>query len=172
MTSPKMRMLNAYRGIYSDYYPVSPEFWCFYPAKVLGVSMVEFQREIPHWKGMLETFRKYQADGWCVAGADVENPHMEKVSDFRKISEDKYRDVQTISCGGLKFGRSFVYHTTDPCWAECYPVKNEAELDAYLQVVLSDDSSFHYDNAVFSHKSAGEEILVEFNLGVPFFRLY
>jgi len=59
MFTPKQRMLNAYKGIASDRYPVAPEFWNYYPAKILGVSMVEFEREIPFWFSLKTVFEKY-----------------------------------------------------------------------------------------------------------------
>ena len=37
----KQRMLNAYKGVFSDRIAISPEFWYYYPAKVLGVDMIE-----------------------------------------------------------------------------------------------------------------------------------
>ena len=39
--TPKQRMLNAYRGEWSDRAPVAPEFWVYYPAKLLDVDMIE-----------------------------------------------------------------------------------------------------------------------------------
>ena len=36
--TPKQRMLNAYRGLPNDRPAVAPEFWYYYPAKVLGVE--------------------------------------------------------------------------------------------------------------------------------------
>jgi len=32
----KQRMLNAYRGIFNDRVAIAPEFWYYYPSKVLG----------------------------------------------------------------------------------------------------------------------------------------
>ena len=49
-------MLAAYEGRASDIVPVAPEFWTFIPARVLGVSMVEFEREVPHWQALQTTF--------------------------------------------------------------------------------------------------------------------
>jgi len=40
----KQRMLNAYRGIPSDLPAVAPEFWYYFPAKLLGLDMIEFSR--------------------------------------------------------------------------------------------------------------------------------
>ena len=42
-------MLAAYEGWFSDVVPVAPEFWYYVPARLLGVSMIEFEREISHW---------------------------------------------------------------------------------------------------------------------------
>ena len=42
--TPKARMLAAYRGQPVDRPPVAPEFWYYYPAKVLGVDMLEFSK--------------------------------------------------------------------------------------------------------------------------------
>ena len=64
MYTPKQRMLNAYKGIASDYIPCAPEFWFYYPAKVLGITMVEYQREVPHYVGMQAAFKKFSCEGW------------------------------------------------------------------------------------------------------------
>jgi len=174
MTSPKQRMLNAYRGIYSDFYPVSPEFWCYYPAKVLGVDMVEFQREVPHWKAMLETFTKYNADGWCIAGAAELNPHIETASEFRKVpgETDRYRDIQIINYDGVRTQRSVIYHKHDAAWVETYPIETEAEIDAFVRASLSDGIAYDFTEALRAYKEAGEGILVEYNLGVSFFDFF
>jgi len=116
MTTSKQRMLNAYKGIYSDYIPVAPEFWYFYPAKVLGVTMAEFQRTIPHWKGMLETFKKFDSDGWGIVEAEVINPHVEIKSEYKKIEESRYRDAQKIICNGKSYDRSYIFHDSNPYW--------------------------------------------------------
>ena len=173
-TSPKQRMLNAYRGVWSECRPVSPEFWYYYPAKVLGVDMITFQREIPHWKAMLETFAKYGADGWCVAGAAELNPHVTHTSDFKKIpgGGGQYRESTKINYGGVRVERSSIFHPEEPSWAEAYPVKTAAEADAYARASLAQDVGFDFTEANRAHKEAGEGILVEFNLGVSFFDFF
>lgn len=35
----------------------APEFWCYYTAKVLGVDMIELEREIPLWQALHSTFK-------------------------------------------------------------------------------------------------------------------
>ncbi|MCL4418044.1 MAG: hypothetical protein M1365_15390, partial [Actinobacteria bacterium] len=170
--TPKQRMLNAYKGVYSDYYPVAPEFWFFYPAKVLGISMMEFQRNVPHWRGMLETFRKFSADGWGIAGADEHNPHVKIQSEFSKITNEKYRDTQKVICNGKVLDRSFIFHTKNPSWVESFAVKNESDLKVYTDTFLSEDINYDFSKAMEAHKAVGEDFLLEFDLGLPFFDFF
>ncbi|MBC7288901.1 MAG: hypothetical protein H5T86_12865, partial [Armatimonadetes bacterium] len=62
--TPKQRMLAAYRGEAVDRVPVAPEFWYYVPARVLGVDMVTFEREVPLWEALWRTFRHYGTEGW------------------------------------------------------------------------------------------------------------
>lgn len=169
MTTPKQRMLNAYKDIHSDFIPVAPEFWFFYPAKVLGITMVEFQRDYPHWKGMLATFKKYHADGWGIASADVQNPNIQVISDFKQTSENEYLDTQTIKCKGAEMTRKFLYHKMNPFWVIEFPAKNEADLKAYMDAYLADNITYDFAIANQAHKQVGESFLLEFDLGLPFF---
>lgn len=57
-------MLNAYRGIACDRSPVAPEFWYYYPAKLLGVDMIEFQRNVPFHQALKTTFETFGCEGW------------------------------------------------------------------------------------------------------------
>jgi hypothetical protein len=169
-TTHKARMLNAYRGIYSDCIPVSPEFWCYYPAKILGVDMVTFEREIPHWEAMRTTFLKYDADGWCVAGGEVKNPHMLLLSDFKKISDDRYRDQQTLILDNIQLTQTVMYDKNNPSWVEGKHIaENDKELDAYINAALSEDISFDFAQAENAHRKCGDDILVEYALGETFF---
>jgi len=170
MTSPKMLMLNAYRGIFSERYPVSPEFWCYYPAKVLGVDMIEFEREIPLWKGLLAAFRKYGAEGYCVMGAAVYNPKIETTSVFKKIpgETDRYVDSISIRLGGLRLQKKVLYLKNDPSWVVAYPVRTEAEMDAFFHAVVSDDIAYDFTEVNRAYEGVGEDILAEFSLGASF----
>lgn len=176
MTSPKMRMLNAYRGIYSDQYPVAPEFWVYYPAKVLGVDMIEFEREIPHWQAMQITFQKYNADGWCIAAALEQNPHVEVSSQMKKITgsgeEEKYRDSRILRCDGVPLEQTVIYTKTNPSWVQSHPVKTEQELDAYVRAVLSCDVCYDFSGAITAHEQIGEDLLIEYALGDSFFDFF
>jgi len=172
MTTSKQRMLNAYKGIYSDYIPVAPEFWYFYPAKVLGVTMAEFQRTIPHWKGMLETFKKFDSDGWGIVEAEVINPHVEIKSEYKKIEESRYRDAQKIICNGKSYDRSYIFHDSNPYWSEKYPVNDPDELKPYIEGMFSSDVSFDFRKENEGYKEVGESFLLKFYLGLPFFDVF
>ena len=69
LVTPKQRMLNAYRGVFSDRYPVAPEFWTYIPAKVMGVDISTFEREVPLWQALHATFKQYDTDGWACIGS-------------------------------------------------------------------------------------------------------
>ena len=63
----KQRMLLAYRGQAADRPAVAPEFWYYYPAKLLGIDMIEFSRNVPFHKALKTTFAKFGCEGWGVA---------------------------------------------------------------------------------------------------------
>ena len=170
MASHKARMLNAYRGIYSDFIPVAPEFWYYYPAKVLGVNMIEFQREIPHWKAMRETALKFDAETWCDIYAGRDNPHITHGgSEFKKIGDGRYRSRNTVKYDGLALESSVIFDEREPCWRETYPVKTEKELEVIMNAELSDGITFNFDYAQKTCEEAGEDLLIEFCVGVAFF---
>lgn len=59
----RQRMLNAYRGEFSDRIAIAPEFWYYYPAKVLGVDMIEFEQEVPFHLALKTVFEKFDCEG-------------------------------------------------------------------------------------------------------------
>lgn len=170
MTDHKTRMLNAYRGIYSDFYPVAPEFWYYYPAKVLGVSMIELQREIPHWKAMRETALKFDAETWCAEGAAANNDRISYAGgDFKKIGDGRYRSSNIVKYDGIALESSAVFDEREPCWQETYPVKTGKDLEAFMNAELAGDVTFEFGGARKAWEEAGGDLLVEFGLGVAFF---
>ena len=172
MQTPKQRMLNAYKGIFSDFIPVAPEFWFFYPAKVLGVTMAEFQREFKHWQGMLETFKKYNADGWGIASADEIKPEVKIKTEYRRIAPKTYRDRQVLNIEGKELERSYIFHDETPYWVESYPVKDLSDVDLYVEAFTSPKIEFDFNNAIEGFEKVGEDFLLEFDLGLPFFDFF
>ncbi len=168
--TPKQRMLNAYRGRFSDRYAVAPEFWYYYPAKVLGVDMIQFEREIPLWKALQTTFVKYQTEGWGIAWADSQNPHVEGTSSFDLIpGSSQYRLKNTLKIRGREFTSSRIYDKIEPSWSEEHLIKNEEDAAVFIEAGLNPDITFDFTNANKAYNGVGEDYLLEFVLGGTFF---
>ena len=162
-------MLNAYRGIFSDRIPVAPEFWSYYPAKVLGVNMIEFEREIPLWKALLATFKKYGTEGWGIACAEAKNPLFSSKCSWNKIDNGQYRLLSKTSLGKRKFISQRIYDKKEPSWMVEYPAKNEDDLLTLIDINLSDKIVYDFNAAKLAYKQVGESYLLELYLGDPFF---
>lgn len=167
--SPKQRMLNAYRGIFSDRYPVAPEFWSYYPAKVLGVDMIQFEREVPHWQALQATFKKYGTDGWGIAAVDSQNPLIETTSSFDKIADHQYRETAVTRIGQNEFTSSRIFDLAEPSWTAEYSVKKETDLPDVVDAYLSPQTVFDFTQARQAFEAVGEDYLLELCLGAPFF---
>src|SRR5665647_2492828 len=169
MFTPKQRMLNAYKGILSDRLAVAPEFWCYYPAKVLGVSMVEFEREIPFWKALQTTFKKYGTEGWGAAFPEVHNDFSQKKSKFEKLSGTQYRETVTNKLGNNEFVTIKMFDENEPSWIVNHMAQDESNLSACIDFVLSKDNSFDFSGVNKAHTQVGEDYLLEMWMGTPFF---
>ena len=165
-------MLNAYRNIENDIVPAAPEFWFFYPARVLGITVDEFQREVPHWQGLLETFKKFGCEGWGTAGAAENNPHVVVETQYTQISDEQYRDSHTVHCGGKTFDHSYLFSKTTPFWSEQYAVKDPADARLFFEAHINDDIEFDFSEAIHAHKAVGDVFLLEFDLGLSFFDFF
>jgi len=168
MLTPKQRMLNAYKGIFSDHYPVAPEFWNYYPAKIIGVNMIEFEK-IHFWEALKKTFNIYHTEGWANENAEFLNDEIKTEDSFKKLDSGKYRSICKRTYKGHEFTSSRLYDEKEPSWAEEFPVKNERELGLYIDMVLSERTQFDFKKANIAYKGVGEDYLIEFGLGEPFF---
>jgi hypothetical protein len=167
--TPRQRMLNAYRGAFSDRCPVAPEFWYYYPAKVLGVDMIQLLREIPLWQALQTTFRKYGTEGWGITGPDCNNPLVSGASSFDKISATQYRLTHTTRIAGREFTGAQVYDAEEPCWTVEYPVKDEKDLAIWIDASLSSAITWDFAAARKAVASVGEDYLLEVCAASPFF---
>jgi len=163
-------MLNAYKGVWSDRYPVAPEFWYYYPAKVLGVDMIEFQREISLWKALWVTFHRFGTGGGVVFPG-VSNPATGSRSTFTRISESRYLSRTETAIGDRKYFSARVFDKEDPSWVVEYPVKDAGDVLGYLDGSLSPDVVYDFAPAIEAHRAVGADYLLEMWLGVPFFDL-
>jgi len=168
--SPRERMVRAYRGEWSDVVPVAPEFWYFVPAKVLGVDMVTFQREVPHWSSLQTTFRYYGSEGWGITAPTCPNPDVDVSSNFRKIAEGRYEDrVTTRTRHGTLTSRR-QYHVEQPSWVTERPIKRlEDDYEAWLDTAFPPVELYDYTAARAALQTVGEDYLLEVMVGGMFF---
>ncbi|NJD03794.1 MAG: hypothetical protein FIA99_14620 [Ruminiclostridium sp.] len=167
--TPKQRMLNAYKGIFSDRFPVAPEFWYFYPAKVLGVSMLEFERELPFWQSLQKTFGKFGTEGWGIVFQDVINEDMKKTVRLDKIDGTRYRETTSAVFRGHEFISTKIFDLYEPSWVEKHMVDSEDELPGCIDMLLSEKNGFDFDGIIKAHTAVGEDYLLEVWMGTPFF---
>ena len=115
--TPKQRMLNAYRGLPSDRLPVAPELWYYYPAKLLGVDMIEFEREVPFHIGLKNAFEHFGCEGWGVAFAGAPNDRVSGESSEHWIDADtlEVRNTTHTPHGDLTSAQRF--SREEPSWS-------------------------------------------------------
>jgi hypothetical protein len=167
--TPKQRMLNAYRGVFSDRRPVAPEFWYLFPAKVLGVSMVEFEREVPFWQALQTTFKKYGTEGWGAAFPEVTHPDADILTRFQKISDTRYRESASRRYKGKVFDTAKIFDLQEPSWVESHLVKDLSDLPDCVDMLLNSGNVLDFGLASNAHAGVGEDFLLEMWMGNPFF---
>jgi hypothetical protein len=167
--TPKQRMLNAYKGIFSDRYPVAPEFWCYQPARILGVDMIQMELEVPHWQALKTSFTKYDVEGWGVGTPDRHPPDLSTHTRVEKINERQVRQITERTFRGKTFTSVRTLDKDEPAWQVEYPVKDETDIPTYINMLLDLDVPFDFNNAVREHRAVGEDYLLEMAIGLPFF---
>ena len=166
--TPKQRMLNAYRGVFSDRYPVAPEFWYYYPAKVLGVDMIEFEREIALWEALQKTFVKFGTEGWGVAAAVPRLSQVSTQTSFDKIEEGRYGLTVNMKYNGREFISKRIYDKFEPSWATEYSVKDESDIKTYFDMLFQPETEYDFKTANDAYEKVGEDYLLEMCLCGPF----
>jgi len=162
--TPKKRMLNAYKGIKSDRIPVAPELWYYYPALVLGVDMIEFEREIPFWKALKTTFSKYECEGWGVAFPKIQNQNLET-----SVTLNGYEETTVHNHKGNIFTVKKMYDKIEPCWVTKRMIDDPSELEKAVDMLLDPGNEFDYGSVINAHNGIGESYLLELWTGTPFF---
>jgi len=168
--TPRQRMLNAYLGQWSDCRVVAPEFWYYLPARVMGLDMVTFAREVPHWKALQETFRHYQTEGWGIVAPAQPNPAVESTSTFESLGEGRYqqRIITRTRYGTLSDCR--MYDVKEPSWHVERPIKNLAQdYDAWLETAFPPLELMDFTEAHHALQAVGEDYLLEVMVGGMFF---
>ena len=170
----KGRMLNAYRGIWSDRVAIAPEFWYYYPAKVLGVDMIEFQREVPFYLALKTTFERFNCEGWGVVFVSVPNEQVEAASRDTWLDDDTLQVQTTLRTPLGELSSTQRYQRHEPSWALERPVKDLArDLPAWELVHLGGNpQDMEVEGMIEAWQEVGQSYLLEAWLGVPFFDFY
>lgn len=170
----KERMLNAYRGIASDRIAVAPEFWYYYPAKLLGLDMIEFMRDVPFHQALKTTFETFDCEGWGVAFAGIPNDQVTSTSTERWIDDNTLQTrTETTTPRGALTATSQISRD-EPCWSTERPIKDLArDLPAWEMAALGGDPE-DCDSAALlkAWQEVGDAYLLEAWLGVPFFDFF
>lgn len=165
----KQRMLNAYRGISSGRAPVAPEFWYYIPARVLGVDMIQFQREIPHWQALKTTFEHYKTEGWGIAGAGSVNESISGSYNYYKLDNGRYRADGTTVYKGHEFNSSVIFDKVEPSWSVRFPADEDRKIIPFLDMQLDESIRYFFDDATRAYESVGESYLLEMSFASTFF---
>jgi hypothetical protein len=170
----KQRMLNAYRGEWSDRVAIAPELWYYYPAKLLGVDMIEFQRNVPFHQALKQAFEHVGCEGWGVAFAAPPNPDIsgKSTETWRDDGTLEVRTVTQTPHGALTSASCI--SRDEPGWVLERPIKDPArDLPAWETVAFGGaPEELDTDRLVSAWQDVGESFLLEAWLGVPFFDFY
>jgi len=119
-------MLAAYRGELPDTVPVAPEFWYYLPARLLGVDIVRFEREIPLWEALLKTFRHYQTEGWGAVFTSVPAPDVISSEKWLDLGGGHFEARTTSRTPHGEIASSQLYARDEPSWMGERPIKDFA----------------------------------------------
>lgn len=171
----KKRMIKAYRGEVQRQIPVAPELWYYYPAKLLKVDMMTFEKEIPFHEGLKNAFSYFDCEGWGALFIPV--PHHEaKVSSDETWQDEKQSllEKRKIQIRGHELTSVTKYTREEPSWMIEAPIKHlEEDLEPWLSYQLGGDISAIDTRMIEAGlKSVGDVYLLEGWLGFPFFDFY
>lgn len=168
--TPKQRMLAAYRGEWPDTVPVAPEFWYYVPAKVLGVDMITFEREVPFWEALQTTFRHYGTEGWGAAFPGIPCPDVRWHEDWVDLGGGRFesRCTRETPFGTLTSSQQYDRH--EPSWAVERPIKVfERDWPAYRASTLGVVEQADWSGVQRALDGVGEDYLLECWVSAPFF---
>lgn len=168
--TPKQRMLAAYRGQAADTVPVAPEFWYYIPARLLGVDMLTFQREVPHWQALQKTFKHYGTEGWGGIGAGAPCADVTGKTEWVELgdgqSEARYT---TVTPFGTLTSRNH-FDLIEPSWCVERPIKDfERDWPAFRASSMGDVAAIDWKHVNDALAAVGDDYLLEVWIGAPFF---
>ena len=168
--SPCERMLAAYTGQPMERAAVAPEFWYYLPARVLGISMIELELEVPHWQALLQTFRRYASEGWGIAAPSLPDGWggSETTRDEWTPAGQLERTV-TLRVGDRELRRRQIYDPIEPSWAVERLVKDfERDWPAYAEMAFFPPEQLDWAPVQAALDGVGQDYLLEVYLGDAF----
>ncbi len=167
--TPKQRMLNAYRGLPVDTVPVAPEFWVYYPARLLGVDMIQFAREVAFHLALKQTFEAFSCEGWGIASPALSNPEVEVSGQERWLDERRLETRSTIKTPAGTVTSASLADRDEPGWPLERPIKDFARgLPVFEILGFPDLDVMDPTPLTQAWEEVGESYLLEGFLGVPF----
>ena len=162
-------MLAAYTGSRQDRPPVAPEFWYYLPARLLGISMIELELEVPHWQALQHTFRHYECEGWgIVAPANPAYAAWTKTT-CREQPEGRLEETTSLYSAGRTLTCRRLLDPREPSWMVERFVKDfEADWPAYAPIALQPPDELDWRPVNQALAAVGEDYLLEVYLGDAF----
>ncbi len=163
-------MLAAYTGQYSDVVPVSPEFWCYVPARLLGVPMYELEQDVPHWQALHRTFRHYRCEGWGIVAPTAPGDYGgTRTTHTRRLSPERFEIHTVLESGGHRLESRSYMDAREPSWVVERPIKDfSADWPVYERMCLVPPSELDWRPVQAALEAVGEDYLLEVGMGVPF----
>ena len=168
----KQRMLAAYRGTFTDdRIAVAPEFWCYYPAKILGVDMIEFSREVAFHKALKTTFEKFGCEGWgMIDGGGACNPDVSSTTKDIWLNDNTLETHRTTHTPFGDLSARSQISRDEPGWTVERPIKDLLrDLPAWEHAAFPDAITIDPSRISQAWNEVGETYLLEGWLGAPFF---
>jgi Uroporphyrinogen decarboxylase (URO-D) len=172
--TPKQRMLNAYRGVFNDRPAVAPELWYYYPAKLLGVDMIEFELEVPFHHALKQTFEHFDCEGWGITFGSAPNPQTETMVKDEWLNENELKKTTIVKTPHGNLQSSQVYSKDEPSWCTESFIKNpKQDLAAWEAIAFGAvEADFEVMPLNKAISEVGESYLLEMWLAGPFFDFY
>jgi len=172
--TPKQRMLNAYWGLPNDRPAVAPEFWYYYPARVLGVDMIQFEREIPLYRALKTTFTRFGCEGWGIVGPILPSPTVTSSTTERWVDADTLEVRVTTHTPKGELTHALRYHRREPSWVVERGLKDLGrDLPAWeLATFGAEPETAEVSAMTAAWHEVGDTYLLEAAVGGTFFDLW
>jgi hypothetical protein len=164
-------MLNAYRGLPVDCVPAAPEFWYYYPAKLLGVDMIGFHKEVPFHQALKYAFSTFGCEGWGIAFAGPPNPQVTSRASERWVDGQTLEVRTTFATPHGELTAGYQVSRDEPAWTTERPLKDlRRDLAAWECLVFAGEPEDTDPSGLLTAwTEVGDTYLLEACLGVPFF---